>query len=376
MDLEVYVRDILEDIEEEGIQALRRYSKKFDDYDGDFQVKKSEYKCLEEGEKGAIDEVIERVKKVHKKQKEEDKIYSIGDSLFGLMERPIERVGIYVPGGMPLPSTLIMVGVPARLAGVKEIVVTTPPKKESIDPRILYIAEKLGIQEIYKIGGVQAIGAMAYGVRMKKVDKIFGPGNKYVNEAKRQVYGKVGIDGLAGPSEIAIVADDTAEEEHVKKDLLAQLEHDADAEAWLFTTSNNLADGIEVKDTKVKVFDDIVECLSESNRIAPEHLEILTENPRSLLRYVKNAGAVYLGDFTPAAAADYFLGVNHVLPTGKAAKFDSVLTIDDFVKRISLAEAGRSDYEENKDLGITLADIEEMEYHKKSMEVRKDAKKN
>ncbi|MFW5945380.1 MAG: histidinol dehydrogenase [Candidatus Natronoplasma sp.] len=376
MDLKLYVSEILEDIEEEGIEALKRYSRKFDDYDGELRVDDFEYSCLEEKEKEAVDEVIERVEKVHEKQKEEDEIHSMKDSLFGLIKRPIERVGIYVPGGQPLPSTLIMVGVPARLAGIEQIVVTTPPKKNGIDPRILYIAEKLGIKEVHKIGGVQAIGAMAYGVGLEKVDKIFGPGNKYVNEAKRQVYGEVGIDGLAGPSEIAIVADGTVEKEHVKMDLLAQLEHDDDAKAWLFTTSKDLGESIEVQDVEVKVLDDIVDCVRESNKIGPEHLEILTENPRSLLPMVKNAGAVYLGDLTPAAAADYFLGVNHVLPTGKAAKFESVLTIDDFVKQISLAEAGRADYEENKELGVILADIEDMEYHKKSMEVRKDAEKN
>ncbi|MEF8832851.1 MAG: histidinol dehydrogenase [Candidatus Thermoplasmatota archaeon] len=376
MDLDVYVSEILEDIEEEGMEALKRYSKKFDGYHGELKVDDLDYNSLEEKEKEAVDEVIERVKKVHKKQKEEDEIHSMSDSLFGLIKRPIERVGIYVPGGQPLPSTLIMVAVPALLAGVEEIVVTTPPKKDGIDPRILYIAEKIGVDEIYKIGGVQAIGAMAYGVGMKKVDKIFGPGNKYVNEAKRQVYGKVGIDGLAGPSEIAIVADETADKEQVKMDLLAQLEHDDDAEAWVFTTSKDLDEDLDVKGAKVKVLDDIVDCVRESNEIAPEHLEILTENPRSLLPMVKSAGAVYLDEFTPAAAADYFLGVNHVLPTGRAAKFGSVLTVDDFVKKISLAKAGRADYEENKELGLILADIEEMEYHKKSIEVRKDAEEN
>ncbi|MBS3781144.1 MAG: histidinol dehydrogenase [Candidatus Thermoplasmatota archaeon] len=376
MDLDVYVSEILEDIEDEGMEALKRYSKKFDGYDGELKVDDLDYNSIEEKEKEALDEVIERVKKVHKKQKGEDEIHSMSDSLFGLIKRPIERVGIYVPGGQPLPSTLIMVGVPARLAGVDEIVVTTPPKKDGIDPRILYIAEKIRVDDIYKIGGVQAIGAMAYGVGMKKVDKISGPGNKYVNEAKRQVYGEVGIDGLAGPSEIAIVADETADKEQVKIDILAQLEHDDDAEAWLFTTSKDLGENIEAKDAKVKVLDDIVDCIRESNKIAPEHLEILTENPRSLLSMVKNAGAVYLNEFTPAAAADYFLGVNHVLPTGRAAKFGSVLTVDDFVKKISLAETGRSDFEENKGLGLILADIEEMEYHKKSIEMRKNAEEN
>ncbi|MFO7793198.1 MAG: histidinol dehydrogenase [Candidatus Saliniplasma sp.] len=374
MDLESYVKGILKDIRLDGSKAVKKYSKKFDGYSEDFKVERSEYDCtdtLDEDDKETIDRVIQRVREVHEEQERGDRLSYKDDSLFGLIEVPIERVGIYVPGGKPLPSTLIMAGVPATIAGVEDIVVSTPPTDGKIDPYILYIAEKLGIKEIYKLGGVQAIGAMAYGVEMKGVDKIFGPGNKYVNEAKRQVYGEVGIDGLAGPSEIAIVADEDAEEEYVQEDLRSQLEHDDDAKAWLFTTSDGLADRVEDERVSVKVFSDLKQCIEESNRIAPEHLEILTEYPRSLLKYVKNAGAVYLGDYTPAAAADYFLGVNHILPTGGASKFESVLTVDDFVKKISVAESGRSDYMDDRELGTKLASIENMESHKKAMEVRR-----
>ncbi|MBS3816747.1 MAG: histidinol dehydrogenase [Candidatus Thermoplasmatota archaeon] len=376
MDLERYVGEILKEIEEEGMKALKRYSKRFDRYEGELRVKKSEFSGLEKKNKKVIDDIIDRVKRVHEKQIEESDIYPIEDSLFGLVERPIERIGVYVPGGKPLPSTLIMVGVPAVLAEVEEIVVTTPPVEGSIDPRMLYIAEKLGIDEVYKIGGAQAIGAMAYGVGMEKVDKIFGPGNKYVNEAKRQVYGQVGIDSLAGPSEIAIVADENADEDHVKADILAQLEHDDEAKAWLLTTSSDLAESVEGEKVDVEVLEDLSRCVEEVNEISPEHLEILTENPRDLLRYVKNAGAVYLGEFTPVAAGDYFLGVNHVLPTGRAPRFESVLTVDDFVKKISVAEAGRMDYKRNKELGIKLSRMEDMECHKRSIEARKNAEEN
>ncbi|MFW6141672.1 MAG: histidinol dehydrogenase [Candidatus Saliniplasma sp.] len=374
MDLESYVKKILEDIRLDGSDALKRYSKKFDGYSEEFKVPKSEFEItdsLDKRDKEMIDRIIERVQRVHKEQTDGDKLSYKNDSLFGLIEVPIERIGIYVPGGKPLPSTLIMAGVPALIAGVDDIVVTTPPTDGMIDPYILYIADKLGIEEVYKLGGVQAIGAMTYGVGMEKVDKIFGPGNKYVNEAKRQVYGDVGIDGLAGPSEIAIVADEDAEKEYVQEDLRSQLEHDEDAKAWLLTTSRTMAESVKDERVNVKIFSDRIECIQESNRIAPEHLEILTKDPRSLLKYVRNAGAVYLGEYTPAAAADYFLGVNHILPTGGASKFGSVLTVDDFVKKISVAESGRVDYMNDRELGIRLANIEDMKSHKKAMEVRR-----
>jgi len=374
MDLENYVKDILDEIRLDGIEAVKKYSRRFDGYPEEFKVERSEFDStdtLDKEDKEFIDRVIERVREVHEGQTDGDRLCYKKDSLFGLIEVPIERIGIYVPGGKPLPSTLIMAGVPAMIAGVEDIVVTTPPTDGKVDPYILYIAEKLGIKEVYKLGGVQAIGAMTYGIGMEKVDKIFGPGNKYVNEAKRQVYGEVGIDGLAGPSEIAIVADESAEEGYVLEDLRSQLEHDEDAKAWLFTTSEKLAESVEDERVYVKVLSDLKQCVQESNKVAPEHLEVLTEEPRSLLKYVRNAGAVYLGDYTPAAAADYFLGVNHILPTGGASKFGSVLTVDDFVKKISVAESGRSDYMDDRELGIRLADIEDMKSHKKAMEVRR-----
>lgn len=374
MELERYVRDMLDEIRTEGIQAVRKYSKRFDGYDGGFRVEESEFESadsIDEKDKEIIDRAIQRIRRVHEEQAESSKSISIDDSTFELLKVPIERVGIYVPGGKPLPSTLMMVGVPAAIAGVEEIVVTTPPSDGRIDPCILYIAKELGIDEVYKLGGVQAVGAMAYGIGMKKVDKIFGPGNKYVNEAKRQVYGEVGIDCLAGPSEVAVIADKRAEIDWVITDLKSQLEHDEDAKAWLLTTSASLAKKVKDERITVKLCKDVKECIEESNDLAPEHLEILTENPRSLLRYVKNAGAVYLGEYTPATAADYFLGVNHVLPTGRAAKFGSVLTVEDFVKSISVAEAGKDDFMKDRELGIRLAEIEKMEYHRKSMEVRR-----
>ncbi|MCD6373357.1 MAG: histidinol dehydrogenase, partial [Thermococcus sp.] len=307
----------------------------------------------------------------HERQKPEDSLYVKNGSLYGLIYRPIRRIGIYAPGGKPLPSTLMMVGVPAKIAGVREIAVTIPPKEGKVDPYVLYVAEVLGIDEVYKLGGVQAIGAMAYGVGMKKVDKIFGPGNRFVNEAKRQVFGIVGIDSLAGPSEIAVIADGTAEKEYVLADLLSQLEHGKDSRAWLLTTSKELAEYCSREGIEVMLCGSLEECAEKANEIAPEHLEIITAQPMELVDLIENAGAVYLGPHTPVPAADYFLGVNHVLPTGGAARFSGVLTVRDFMKPITLAMVSREELLAERRLGIRLAEIEGMELHRRSMEVRK-----
>jgi len=375
MDLESYVAEILRDIRRRGIEAVKEYSKRFDGFDGKFLVGEEEFeeaeRLIPEKDREIIQRIIERVREYHEKQLENDRIYIKNASLYGIIYKPIRRIGIYVPGGKPLPSTLIMVGVPARIAGVKEIAVTTPPKNDRVNPYVLYVARLLGIKEVYKLGGIQAIGAMAYGIGMKKVDKIFGPGNKFVNEAKRQVFGVVGIDSLAGPSEIAVIADETADKEYVLYDLLSQLEHGKDSKAWLLTTSRELAEFCRRDGIEVMLCESLEECAKKANEIAPEHLEIITEEPLKLLDLIENAGAIYLGPYTPVPAADYFLGVNHVLPTGGAAKFSGVLTVMDFMKRISLAYVSREEFLSERYLGIRLAEIEGMEMHKRSMEVRK-----
>ncbi|AFK23226.1 histidinol dehydrogenase [Pyrococcus sp. ST04] len=375
MELEAYVREILEDIKRRGIEALKEYSRKFDNYEGPFRVSDEEFEEAEsqisDRDKEIIKRTIERIKKYHLTQLPRDKLLIRNGSLYGIIYRPIRRIGIYVPGGKPLPSTLMMVGVPARIAGVKEIVVTTPPKEGKVNPYILYVAKLLGISEVYKLGGIQAIAAMAYGVGMRKVEKIFGPGNKFVNEAKRQVFGIVGIDSLAGPSEIAVIADETANKEYVLADLLSQLEHGKDSKAWLLTTSKELAEFCSRNGIEVILCKTLEECAERANEIAPEHLEIITKDPLLLLDLIENAGAVYLGPYTPVPAADYFLGVNHVLPTGGAAKFMGVLTVLDFMKPISLAMVDREEFLRERYLGIRLAEIEGMDMHKKSMEVRK-----
>jgi histidinol dehydrogenase len=211
---------------------------------------------------------------------------------------------------------------------------------------------------------------MAYGIGMRKVDKIFGPGNKYVNEAKRQVFGTVGIDSLAGPSEVCIIADESANEEYVLMDLLSQLEHGKDSKAWLITTSRDLAKYCNKHGIEVRLCESLEECIRSANEIAPEHLEIITKDPMKMVESVENAGAIYLGEYTPVPAADYFLGVNHVLPTGGTAKFSSVLTVMDFMKRISLAYVSREEFLRERHLGMALAEMEGMKWHKRSMEVR------
>ena len=375
MDLEEYVSEILRDIRGRGIEAVREYSRRFDGFDGPFRVAEEEFeeaeKLIPEGDKAIIGKIIERLWEYHERQKPREELFIKNGSLYGLIYRPIRRIGVYVPGGKPLPSTLMMVAVPARIAGVKEIAAMVPPKGGKVNPYVLYVAKKLGISEVYKLGGVQAIGAMAYGIGMRKVDKIFGPGNRFVNEAKRQVFGVVGIDSLAGPSEIAVIADETAEKEYVLADLLSQLEHGKDSKAWLLTTSRELAEYCSREGIEAILCESLEECAEKANDIAPEHLEVMTENPMGLVELIENAGAVYLGSYTPVPSADYFLGVNHVLPTGGTARFSGVLTVMDFLKPITLAMVSRGEFLEERGLGIRMAEVEGMELHRRSMEVRR-----
>jgi histidinol dehydrogenase len=373
MDIKKMVREILEDIETTGIESVKKYSEKFDGYSGDLALTDAEWATAEEVseyDREVVNRIATRLTDYHKRQIVNDDIFFKADSIFGLVNRAIDRVGIYVPGGKPLPSTLLMTVIPALLAGVKDIVVCTPPKEGTVNPLIIYIAKKFGITELYKVGGVQAIAAMTYGAGFKRVNKIFGPGNAFVNEAKRQVYGDVGIDSLAGPSEICVIADSTAKGEFIKEDLLSQREHGNDSKAWLLTTSTNLADYCTDPSIDIKVLDTLEACTELANEIAPEHLEIVTENPLKLLDFIRNAGAVYLGQYTPVPSADYFLGSNHVLPTGKAARFSSVLTVSDFQRRMTVASLSKEEFMADRELGIRMATIEGLEHHKKSMEVR------
>lgn len=357
------------------MKSLKEFSRKFDGYEGPIRITNDEMEMaastLDRDARESIGKIMDRVREVHEKQVPRTYISERGGSLFGILERPLERIGIYVPGGKPLPSSIIMTAVPAIIAGVKEIVVCSPPRGGSVDSAILYIAHKLGISEVYRLGGAQSIASMAYGVGMDRVQKIFGPGSAIVTEAKRQVYGKVGIDGLNGPSEICIIADDSADPGYVSADLSSQLEHGLDSRAWLLTTSRTIYSMTLVDGVDVELLESMDRCVERANELAPEHLEILARDPLSLLGKVRNAGAIYLGPYTPVPAGDYFLGVNHVLPTAGSAAFASALTVWDFMKISSFAMAGRGDYLSSRSAGMKMAEIEGMGEHRNSIGVRK-----
>ncbi|WP_337860558.1 histidinol dehydrogenase [Ferroplasma sp.] len=373
MEMEEYVKNILNDIKLRGIEAVIEYSKKFDGSGEPFMVSEGEFKeamdSIPDYDKNIIERTYKRIYENHIIQYNNDKMRFFNGSLYGIRYTPIERIGMYIPGKRPLPSTVMMIGAPAKIAGVKDIVIASAPESNGkINPYTLYIANLLGINEVYKIGGVQAIGSMAYGIGMKKVDKIFGPGNSYVNEAKRQVYGLTGIDGLYGPSEVMVITDGTCNNEYIIADLNSQLEHGETSKAWLLTTGKAPVPGN--CRIKIMVFSNMNELISAANEIAPEHMEIQAMEPMEIFNKIKNAGAIYMGDYAPVPAGDYFLGVNHLLPTGGTSRFSSALTVDDFMKKTSFANVSKSDFMGNRELGMELARIEGMPLHYRSMEVR------
>ena len=306
-----------------------------------------------------LKESIENIKEYHERQKKTGYIYNKELGVYmGQRLIPVDTVAIYVPGGKAAyPSSVLMNAIPAKVAGVKEIVLVTPPDKNGfINNKILVAAKLCGINKIYKLGGAQAIAAMAYGTEsIDSVSMIVGPGNAFVAEAKRQVYGDVGIDMVAGPSEILVIADEKANPKYIAADLMSQAEHDELASSILITTSKNLAKKVneeiklqieklnrkEIIENSLINFGKIIVCnsiregIEVANLIAPEHLELLVENPMEYLSEVKNAGSVFLGKYTPEPIGDYFGGTNHVLPTGGTAKFSSPLSVDTFMKKSS-----------------------------------------
>jgi histidinol dehydrogenase len=297
----------------------------------------------------------------------------------GEIWRPIESVGIYAPGGKyTYPSTTLMTVIPARIAGVKRIVVVTPPKK--IKAEMLVTLAIIGVDEVYQVGGAQAIAALAYGTQtITKVDKIVGPGNDYVTCAKKLVFGDVGIDLLAGPSEVVVLADEAAQADYVVADLAAQFEHGMGASAVLMTTSRDLLDKVKRKlmpvvnkgkglnFIRVQSIDKGVELI---NKIAPEHLEILVKNPSAILGKIKNAGAIFLGEFSPVAVGDYIAGPSHVLPTGGAARFSSGLGVEDFMKKSSLISYDKKALKKYGKMIETLAEAEGLQNHAQTIRIR------
>lgn len=358
-DVLVTVSNIIQDVKENKDEACLKYTQQFDKVSLDtMEVSQEEWdaqilKC-DDSFVEAMKLAKENIEDFHKLQKQNGYLLQKEKGIYlGQRVLPLEAVGIYVPGGRAqYPSSVLMNALPAKIAGVQNVVMVTPPDKNgTIHPNIAYAAKLAGVDKIYKIGGAQAIAALAYGTQtIDRVDKIVGPGNIYVAAAKKLVYGTVDIDMIAGPSEILVVADEKANAEYVAADLLSQAEHDPMASAILLTTSKGLLDLVnqellkqsavlpkkEIVEQSLKnygkviVCDSIEECISISNEIAPEHLELMIQNPMEHLQEVKNAGSVFLGYYTCESIGDYFGGTNHVLPTSGTARFSSALSVDSF----------------------------------------------
>lgn len=360
-DVEKTVAEIIDDVKNNGDIALKKYCDKFDGAKlSDLKVSEEEISAAIANTDEKLLEVIRRsAKKIadfHKKQVREGFEFVNADgATIGQKITAVECAGVYVPGGTAAyPSTVLMDVIPAKIAGVKKIVMTTPSKCGKIAPVILAAAKIAGVDEIYKVGGAQAIAALAYGTEsVPKVDKIVGPGNAFVAEAKKQVFGKVAIDTIAGPSEILIISDGKSNPSFVAADLLSQAEHDKLASAVLITDDRTLAENVREEiekqivklpryeiarasidnNGKIILVKDLSEAVKVSDEIAPEHLELCVENPFEVLKTINNAGSVFLGRNTPEALGDYVAGPNHTLPTGGAAKFSSPLSVDDFIKK-------------------------------------------
>jgi histidinol dehydrogenase len=361
--VEETVKKIIADVIKNGDRAVIRYTEKFDSLKiKELRIKPSEIaRYADKADKKIVKHLelaAKRIKTFHEMQKEESWFLTEDKTILGQIVRPLERVGAYVPGGKAsYPSTVLMNVIPAQVAGVKEIVVCVPTPGNEINPYVMAAVKMLGIKEVYRIGGAQAIAAMAYGTEtIKSVDKIVGPGNIYVATAKKLVFGEVDIDMIAGPSEVLIIADKTADPVFIAADLLSQAEHDELASSILITNSKAVAEAVRKELSKqlselkrkaiaeksirkygaIIVTKDLKEAVRISDEIAPEHLEIMTEKPGELLKSIKNAGAIFLGKWTPEPLGDYMAGPNHTLPTGGTARFFSPLGVYDFMKRSSV----------------------------------------
>lgn len=398
------VRQIVGDVRREGDAAVIRYTHLIDRVDykpEDFLVTEAEYEAAEKAADPAVVESLrkaaENVRRYHQEQKPNSWMtYREKGSILGQSIIPLDRVGIYVPGGTAAyPSSVIMNAVPASVAGVGEIIMMVPPKNGKLNPYVLIAARAAGVKKIYKIGGAQAIAAMAFGTEtIPRVDKITGPGNIFVTLAKKEVYGHVDIDMLAGPSEILIVADKTADPVYTAADMLSQAEHDPLASSIVITDDEELAGKVAKEAEKqlaalprreiaqasidrnglIVVAEDMMQAMRFANVSAPEHMELLTAQPFQLLPYVRHAGAVFLGAYSPEPLGDYFAGPNHVLPTGGTARYYSVLNVETFMKRtsiISYTQPALSDVSEDI---IRLAETEGLQAHANAIRIRREQK--
>jgi len=395
------VQDILENVRLNGDDALMDYTEKFDKVKLDKNSLRVSNEEIKEAYKVVDDKLIEVIKKAyqriytfHSKQKKYSWFDTEEDgSMLGQKITPLDRVGVYVPGGTAVyPSSVLMNIIPALVAGVKEVVMTTPVQKDGkMNAAILVAADICQVKEIYKVGGAQAIGALAYGTKtIKKVDKIVGPGNIYVALAKKKVYGLVNIDSIAGPSEVLVIADDTANKSYVAADLLSQAEHDILASAVLVTTSESLFTSIEEELINqanrlnrkeiimeslnnygaIICVDSLDNAIAISDQIAPEHLEICTKEPVMVMNKIKHAGAMFLGNYSPEPLGDYMAGPNHILPTNGTAKFFSPLSVDDFTKKSSIIYFNDTALQSLSDDIITFANAEALTAHANAVRVR------
>ena len=398
-DVNETVENILKDVKKRGDKALFEYTKKFDKVDlKTLEVSEEEIqKAFDTIDKELL-EVIkyshDNIKLFHEKQVRNNFIVKKENGVsLGQIINPIEKVGLYVPGGTAAyPSTVLMNAVPAKIAGCKEIIMVTPPTSDgTILPSLLVAAKISGVDRIFKVGGAQSIAALSYGTEsIPKVYKIVGPGNIYVAMAKKMVYGEVSIDMIAGPSEVLIIADDSANPVHVAADLLSQAEHDKLAASILVTNSKELAKNVaeqleiqlkelereEIARTSIEnqgriiITKTIDEAIKISNEIAPEHLELAVSNPFELLTKIKNAGSIFMGHNTPEPLGDYLAGPNHTLPTSGTAKFSSPLSVDDFIKKSSFIYYSKEGLEEVKDKVIKFAESERLTAHARSVAKR------
>ena len=398
MEIERRVYDIIENVRANGDAALREYSEKFDgvkldDFKVDQSIIDAAWDNLPEDLKHALLVAKKNITEFHSREIEQGFVDMDTPGITrGQKVTPLARVGLYVPGGTAAyPSTIMMTALPAKIAGVKGIIMVTPPQKDGINPAVLGAAKLAGVDAVYQVGGAQGVAALAYGTKqIPKVDKIVGPGNIYVATAKRQVFGQVDIDMIAGPSEIGVIADESANPVHLAADLLSQAEHDPRARAIMVTNSEKLAnlvsDEVERQlsqlpresiarpaienNSYIAVMDSVEDMFTVMNEVAPEHLEIQLPDPMEYMSMVENAGSVFLGRYASEPLGDYVGGTNHVLPTSGTAKFSSPLGVYDFVKRISFTQFSRERLQEvAKDI-TTLARTEGLEAHARAIEVR------
>lgn len=397
------VKQIVATIKNEGDAALLRYTEQFDRTvltAAELRVTPEElqaaYSQVEDSFVTAIRAAAVNIRAFHARQKRNSWMDLQPDgTILGQIIRPLKRVGVYVPGGTAAyPSSVLMNVIPAQIAGVPEIVMVTPPAtggKAGIDPYILVAAAEAGVNEIYRVGGAQAVAALAFGTEsIVPVDKICGPGNIYVALAKREVYGAVDIDSIAGPSEIVVLADDTAEPAYVAADLLSQAEHDTMASAILVTPSQSLADSVAAEVERqlkelpreavarasvenhgaIIVVDSLQEGIEVVNRLAPEHLEVVAADPMGLLGSIENAGAIFLGPYSSEPVGDYFAGPNHIIPTNGTARFASPVDVDDFIKKSSLIYYSKEALLRDGETIMELARREGLEGHARAIQIR------